>query len=88
MEYFLFSYPNCQNCRELKEYLCNSGIPGKEYLLTQRESKIKIREFLKIIKRDEKGGIILPTLILKDEEREPVVLNDKKDLRDWLESRG
>ncbi len=87
MEYLLFSYPNCAKCDVLKEGLNNSDIEGTEYNLTKKESKFKIREYLKVIKRDDKGGIIIPTLILQDEDGIESVLNSKEELEDWLRSK-
>ena len=88
MEYLLFSFPNCAKCDVLKEGLNNSGIEGTEYNLAKKESKLKIREYLKIIKRDDKGGIIIPTLILQEEDKIESVLNSNKELQDWLRSKG
>ena len=87
MEYFLFTYPNCQKCEALKKALLETDLEGAEYNLGQRESKLKIREFLSAVKRDEKGGIIIPTLVLQDEGEVVAVLNNKEDLGDWLRSR-
>jgi len=88
VEYLLFSFPNCAKCDVLKEGLNNSGMEGTEYNLTKKESKLKIREYLKVIKRDDKGGIIIPTLILQDEDEIESVLNSKEELQDWLRSKG
>ena len=88
MEYLLFSFPNCAKCDVLKEGLNNSGMEGTEYNLTKKKSKLKIREYLKVIKRDDKGGIIIPTLILRDEDGIEPVLNSKEELQDWLRSKG
>jgi glutaredoxin len=88
MEYFLFTYPNCQKCEALKKMLSGTDLEGSEYDLTQKESKLKIRDFLKILKRDEKGGIILPTLVLQEAGEVAAVLNNQEELGDWLKSRG
>jgi len=88
VEYLLFSFPSCAKCDVLKEGLNNSGIEGTEYNLAKKESKLKIREYLKIIKRDDKGGIIIPTLILQEEDKIESVLNSNKELQDWLRSKG
>jgi len=87
LEYLLFSYPNCAKCDALKEGLNNSDIEGTEYNLIRKESKLKLREYLKVIKRDDKGGIIIPTLILRDEDGIEPVLNSKEELQDWLRSK-
>ena len=88
MRYFLFSYPNCADCDELKGELAKTDLEGKEYILTLKESKLKIREFLGNIKRDDKGAIILPTLILQEKGDVVSVINNHQELEDWLKSRG
>ena len=60
----------------------------QEYNLTQKESKMKIREYLSEIKRDEKGGIIIPTLIAREKQDVSAVLNSHEELDDWLKSKG
>lgn len=87
MPYLLFTYPNCQKCEALKSLLEGSGLTGSEYNLTRKEGKLKIRDYLGMIKRDDKGAIILPTLIL-EEEGTPAVINHQEELADWLKSRG
>jgi hypothetical protein len=88
MEYFLFTYPNCQKCGVIKELLAETDLRGGEYNLSQKESKLKIREFLSVLKRDEKGGIILPTLVLQEAGEICAVLNTQEELRDWLKSKA
>jgi len=88
MEYFLFSYPNCASCQEIKSYLEETDLIGKECSLIQKESKLKIREFLSHIKRDDKGAIILPSLILQEEGEVKAVLNNRLELEEWLKSKA
>jgi len=88
MEYLLFSYPNCSRCEALKEHLKKTPLEGHEYNLILKESKIKIREFLSDIKRDDKGGIIIPTLVVQDGEEVLAVLNNQQELEEWLRSRA
>ena len=87
MEYLLFTYPNCSKCEALKDYLGQNPLAGQEYSLILKESKMRIKEFLDVIKRDDKGAIIIPTLILKDGSEMLAVLNDKEELEEWLRSR-
>ena len=87
MEYFLFSYPNCAKCEKLKEFLKKTDIQGEKYNLVSRESKIKIREFLTHIKRDDKGAIILPSMVVVDNGKVAAVLNNRQELEDWLKSK-
>ncbi len=88
MEYFFFTYPNCQKCDALKESLQTTELRGQEYNLTQKESKLKIRDYLNVLKRDDKGGIIIPTLILEEEGDVVSVINDHEELSRWLRSKG
>lgn len=88
MNYFLFTYPNCERCQELKNHLSEMGIKAEEYSLVLKESKMKIRRFLPFLRRDEKGGIIIPTLILQEEGSVEAVLNSCQELKDWLKSRA
>lgn len=88
MDYLLFSYPSCPKCDTLKEYMHNQELEYSEFNLTRRESKQKIRDYLPIIKRDESGAIILPTLILLQGSDVAAVFNSSEELEDWLRSKG
>ena len=87
MEYLLFTYPNCSKCEALRSSLVKARFKGHEYNLVQKQSKQKIREFLDVLKRDDKGAIIIPTLILRQDERVSAVLNSEQELSQWLKSR-
>lgn len=87
MDYLLFTYPNCSQCEALKGYLGKSSLEGQEYSLTHKEGKIKIRDYLSVLKRDDKGGIVIPTLILQEEGKVLAVLNRREELEEWLKSR-
>ena len=88
MEYVLFTYPNCSQCEALKKYLHEVRIEPEEYNLVAKESKLKIRDFLKVLKRDEKGGIVIPTLIIRDQDEVVAVLNNREEFEDWSQSRA
>lgn len=88
MEYFLFTYPNCTKCEEIKNYLGEADLEGQECNLVLKESKLKIREFLGCLKRDDKGAIIIPTLVLQESGEVVTVLNNSKELEDWLRSKA
>lgn len=88
MEYLLFTYPNCQKCESLKARLAQSQTAYTEYSLTQPPGKAKIREFLNVIKRDEKGAIILPTLVAHTQGIVRAVLNTAEEFDEWSRSRG
>ena len=87
MNYLLFTYPNCQRCEELKKYLVETELEGQEYSLILKESKLKIRDYLDSIKRDDKGAIVIPTLLLQDEGGVAAVVNTREEMEEWLRSR-
>ena len=88
MEYYLFTYPNCEKCEAVKKVLAETDLKGDEYNLSRKESKMKIREFLSILNRDDKGGIILPTLVLREAGEVIATLNTQEELRNWLKSKA
>jgi arsenate reductase-like glutaredoxin family protein len=88
MEYYLFTYPNCEKCEAVKKVLAETDLKGDEYNLSRKESKMKIREFLPILNRDDKGGIILPTLVLREAGEVIATLNTQEELRNWLKSKA
>jgi len=87
MQYILFTYPNCSQCERLKIHLSEKGYKAQEYNLTQKESKMKIREFLDVLKRDDKGGIVIPTLIVLSEGDVAAVLNTREEFEVWSRSK-
>lgn len=88
MDYFLFTYPSCLKCERIKKYLHASALSFKEHNLVERESKLKIREFLGQIKRDDSGAIIIPTLIAHEQGSVAAVLNTAEEVETWLKSRA
>ncbi|MDD8026916.1 MAG: hypothetical protein PHI34_10395 [Acidobacteriota bacterium] len=88
MEYLLFTYPNCHKCADLKEFFAERALPKQEYDVTQKEGRTKIREFIGSVVRDEKGSIILPTLMCVENGRVEAVLNGREDFEAWLRSRA
>jgi hypothetical protein len=59
----------------------------QEYNLTQKDSKMKIREFLDVLKRDDKGGIVIPTLIVLNDGDIETVLNTREEFEAWSRSK-
>ena len=88
MDYLLFTYPNCSQCEAVKRYLVEAPLEGQEHNLVLKESKMMIRDYLGVLKRDDKGGIIIPTLIFREEGEVLAVLNSKQELEEWLKSRA
>jgi len=88
MEYLLFTYPNCQKCSALKDYFAERGLAKQEYDVTLKEGRMKLREFLPSVVRDEKGSIILPTLMCVENGKVEAVLNGREDFEAWLRSRA
>ncbi len=88
MDFLLFSYPNCAKCEALKKRLAETGTPYQEYGLTQPAGKAKIREFINVIRRDEKGAIYLPTLIAHTQGIVRAVLTSVEEFEEWSRSKG
>ena len=92
MDYLLFTYPNCDKCDAFKSYLkgtSSEGTPlqGEELSLVEKAGKMRIREYLGRIKRDEKGAIILPVFVLREEGRVSGIFTDHAEFDRWLKSR-
>ena len=88
MEYLLFTYPNCHKCEALKAFFAERGLAKQEYDVTLKEGRLKIREYLPSVVRDDKGSIILPTLMCVEGDRVEAVLNGREDFESWLRSRA
>ncbi len=88
MDYLLFTYPNCDKCEGFRSYLRQTGFSGVEYNLTQRESKLKVREYLDRIRRDEHGAMVLPIFVLRERESVLGVFNTPGEVETWLRSRA
>jgi len=88
MDYLLFIYPNCDKCDAFKNYLKGTSLVGQELSLVQKESKLRLREFLGWIKRDDKGAIIIPVFVLREDGKVLGVFNDHPELDSWLRSRA
>ncbi len=87
MTYLLFTLPNCSQCDALKKTLANSQLNGEEFNLVKPEGKKKLREYIKHIKRDDKGSVILPTLLLLEGDEVKNVLNSSGEFENWLKSK-
>ncbi len=97
MDFLLFTYPNCDKCDAFKAYLRGTylrgtfpkGTPfqGEELSLVEKEGKMRVREYLGQIKRDEKGAIILPVFVLREEGQVRGIFTDYAELDRWLRSR-
>ena len=88
MEFLLFTYPSCDKCDRLKNVLAETDTAFAEYSLTQPPGKAKIREFINVIKRDDSGAIILPTLVGHTQGIVRTVLNSAEEFEAWLKSKG
>jgi hypothetical protein len=88
MDYLIFTYPNCYKCEAFRDFLRGTGLSGAEYNLTQRDSKLKVREFLDGIRRDEHGAMVLPIFVLRENERVLGIFNTPPELENWLKSRA
>ncbi len=88
MDYLLFNYPNCVKCDALKLYLKDTTLQGQELSLVQKEAKLRVREFLGQIRRDEKGAIVLPVFVLREKSLVLGIFNHQAELESWLKSRA
>ena len=88
MDYLLFTYPNCQKCETLKSYLRGAGVPAEVLDVAEKPGRLRIREFLPRVKRDEKGAVVLPTLVLHEAGRVAAVVNSREELEAWSRSRA
>ncbi len=88
MDYLLFTYPNCEKCSAFKAYLKETGLEGQELSLVDKQSKMKLREYLGQVRRDEKGGIIIPVFVLRQDGVVLGVFQDSRELDAWLKSRA
>lgn len=88
MEYLFFTYPNCDKCDAFKNYLKEKTLAGRELSLVEKESKLRLREFLGLIRRDEKGAIVIPVFVLREDGKVLGVFNDHLELETWLKSRA
>jgi len=88
MTYELFTYPDCRKCEDLKVFLRVSDLRGQEFDLVLKDSRLKVRDYRALLKRDEKGSLILPILVLKDEAGVKAVLFSREELEAWLRSKA
>ena len=88
MDYLLFTYPNCNKCEAMKKKLAETSTAYQEFGLTSPPGKAKIREFINVIKRDETGAVILPTLVAHTQGIVRAVLNTAEEFDAWSRSRG
>ncbi|MBM3310030.1 MAG: hypothetical protein FJY80_00825 [Candidatus Aminicenantes bacterium] len=88
MDYLLFTYPNCAKCDDLKAYLRGASIPAEVHDVAAKDGRMRIRSFLPHVRRDERGSIILPTLICAEDGRVAAVHNNREEFAAWWQSRG
>jgi len=88
MEYLLFTLPNCPKCDAMKAYLKETSLEVQEFDLVKKNGRVKIKDYLKVLNRDEKGSIIIPTMIIRDAAEVVSVLNTREELDSWLRSRA
>ena len=84
----LYTAERCPYAARARIVLAEKGIAYGEYSLVQPPGKAKIRKFIRHVKRDDKGAIILPTLVLNDQGIVRAVLNSPEELDLWLRSKG
>jgi hypothetical protein len=93
MDYLLFTYPNCDKCDAFKAYLQGTfpegrPFPGEVLSLVEKEGKLRLREFLGRIKRDDKGAIVLPVFVLREKGQVQEIFTDHTEFDRWWKSRA
>jgi glutaredoxin len=88
MEYLLFTYPNCPKCDKVKAALAANSVAYSELSLTQQAGKARVREFIRHLRRDDSGGVIIPTLIVHTQGVVRAVINTAEELEAWLRSKA
>lgn len=88
MEYLLFTYPNCPKCEKVKTALAANSVSYSELSLAQQAGKARIREFIRHLRRDDSGGVIIPTLIVHTQGVVRAVVNTAEELEAWLRSKA
>lgn len=88
MDFLVFTLPGCSKCDRLKEFMLARKMTYKEYDVSSKEGRSKIRDYIKILRRDESGAIIIPTLIAEENGTVVRVLNSAEELEEWLKSRA
>ncbi|MCX8161215.1 MAG: glutaredoxin [Candidatus Saccharicenans sp.] len=87
MDYLVFTLPGCTKCDKIKDLLKARGLPAVEYDVSTKDGRNKIREYIKMLRRDSSGCVIIPTLIIEDNGQATAVLNSAEELDLWLKSR-
>ena len=87
MEFMIFTLPGCAKCDRVKELLKVKSLQAKEFDVSTKDGKNKIRDYLKMLRRDSSGSIIIPTLIVEENGQATAVLNSVEELDLWLKSR-
>ncbi|MCI4445863.1 MAG: glutaredoxin [Candidatus Aminicenantes bacterium] len=87
MEFFVFTLPGCSKCDRLKELMKVKGIEAREFDVSTKEGRLKIRDYIKLLRRDSSGSVIIPTLIIQENGLATAVLNSAEELELWLKSR-
>jgi len=71
MDYKLFTFPNCDKCKKVKEYLKSKEIPYEEINAGIGEGRKQFRELYlqhrDEVERDSSGTMALPILLCGDE---------------------
>ncbi|HEK85783.1 MAG TPA: glutaredoxin [Candidatus Aminicenantes bacterium] len=87
MNFLVFTLPGCSKCDRLKEVMKLKGIESQEFDVSTKDGRLKIREYIKLLRRDSSGSVLIPTLIIEDNGLATAVLNSAEELELWLKSR-
>jgi len=87
MDFLIFTLPGCAKCDKIKELIKAKGLQSSEFDVSTKEGRNKIRDYVKMLRRDSSGSVIIPTLIIEDNGQATAVLNSAEELDLWLKSR-
>jgi ribonucleoside-triphosphate reductase len=72
--YEIFTLPNCDKCRQIKETLLAKQIDGEEFNLKEKDGLARVRkiyrEYKDRIKRNDDGSMSVPLVLLYDDQNQ------------------
>ena len=87
MDLLMFTLPGCSKCDRLKEFMLANQLKAAEFNVSTKEGRSRIRDYVKFLRRDESGAVLIPTLIIEENGVPVEVLNSAGELDGWLKSR-
>jgi len=90
--YQLYTYPNCEKCEKTKSFLDLEEIAYQEINTALQEGLVEIRKLYSQIKdkirRDEKGHLLLPILIKRNDSGIEEVVQSLDEIKEYCFDHG